>query len=1043
MRYLLIIVVILCAVFENAWSQNRGSSRYVPPEDFDGESTRAPRLASNRGAGLRRGQRPTKEPEVPVVEDQLKSNQPPESPARTTGRRVPQRTRTRQVAAPPPPPPPVPLEEAAPLHPAPSGEALDTPATEPEGRPQGGRRRRPKKRRKPQTNVPKEEDESPKEVSSLSENKGPNSDVINDDRRRTEDFQSNPQLRNPPPKFDFEPNHLPEKSVWDSNSTPEQPHRNTAGPQYFRPQAATNRLPLDDVEHGGNSEYADSSPVNPNIDAPYRYNPGEHPSSIRSEGSYVPILNPIRVPSDGASRLNPEDYSNTRNKESSRQTLPSDENIPLGVQGNIYPAQDPNEVIRSRGPHNIPDQPSIPTRGHSEVRLLKDDRSQLPSQYGPSNFESTDGSPVHLEPKITEKNEEVPTPLNRLPNPSEIHYDSAYSEHSDNTPRVARKREESVEPNIRRTPARRGGETKPQDNDNDAEFDRRQTSQYRPPLQRTGSRYNSNSEDATLDGITRNRAQQQPPSTAPPRGRSPARYQPSTNENTPERTRNSARHPIESSADDASSRTRSSSNSQSTSTRGSQRYAPETVQNTPRTSSRRQPVPANAPRNIEYTPKAPAPVRIDDITSNDHRSQPNTPRTLYQPSTNLREEIEPEDYPVRNTLRSRPQYEVRDSEPSSPYEESDEDPNTYDDEYQVPRQPTTRGRASERQQSPQSEYQQPPNIQQTRPGSQYEAPQNPRSRQQPQYQEHQNPRSRQQPQHQASQNPREEYRQPSPRQNVESPRQQARSRQQDPEPSAPRSRNSGGSKFICPLAYGFFGHPLQCDKYYECKNGTAEMNLCSDGLAFNEKNSPNLRCDSLRDVDCKSRPELQEPQPTRNCPRRFGLFAHETDCTKFWNCVDGTDTEIQCPPGLAYNEELGTCDWADLVESSCKSEELLGFKCPEATAHDLLDGVYTTYPHPTNCQLHFTCIKGTDGLRRPRLLSCNEGLVFDQSSTACKRPEDVPGCEEFYGPRIPPKKKPARQSAPREPEPEEELYEEPPPTPSPRRRGSGNRRTRN
>lgn len=252
----------------------------------------------------------------------------------------------------------------------------------------------------------------------------------------------------------------------------------------------------------------------------------------------------------------------------------------------------------------------------------------------------------------------------------------------------------------------------------------------------------------------------------------------------------------------------------------------------------------------------------------------------------------------------------------------------------------------------------------------------------------------------------------------------------DPETAAPKSN------FKCPQPFGFFADSRQCDKYYECRNGTAVESLCTDGLAFNEVSAPKfLRCDSLRDVDCSSRPELQPPQSTKNCPRRFGLFPHETDCTRFWNCVDGISTEVTCPPGLVYSDDKATCDWADLVENTCKSEDLLGFKCPEASSAELQDGVYSRYPHPNDCRLHFTCIKGADGARRPRMLSCNDGTVFDPQKGQCTRADNVPGCENYYGP---PRERSKPQPQPQQPSSEE--VEEPEPRATRRRRP--NKRTR-
>lgn len=807
--------------------------------------------------------------------------QSPENPVRTTARRVPQRT-PQQLA--PPPPPPVPVEEAVPLHPAPVIDPQVPPAA-PEGRPQGTRRRRPKKRRRPQSTVPKVEDE-PEKPPVLVPEKDKISELLNNDDKRTDTFQSNPQSRNAPPNFDSDPSYPPAKESWENDSPIDQPHRNIARPQYFRPQPATNRLPIDETGPAGNSqEYVESTPNNPNVDAAAPYVPQKPPTPTRNEAAYIPVLPPIRVPSEGSSRLPPEDFPSTRTKETTRQTYPSDYSVPLRSHSNKPPVPDPDDVIRTTGAkpiHNIIpqlDDDNIPTRGHSEVRLPEVEKPLISPEYPQSDFNPDEELPIPPEPssKSSGDNEEPHNPANRLPNPSEIHYDSVYPEFLDNpsrgSQRIAGRRQETVESPARNpsySSPRRDTGTKPQEYDNDAEIDRRQASQYRPPLQRSSSRYIS--EDS--DEATRSRVQQSPPAS-PPRGRGSSRYQQRADDTVAKRlppidhakphidhieSFSPSRTPVDDTVAErqppidharphidhvesfSPSRTRSTSGTHSASrTRGSQRSSPEPIENNPSTTSRRQSIPVDT----QHTPPNPEYIPIDEIIKSGPRS-PASSRTISQPPPSVPTENEPDFAPARNTLRPRPQYETRDAEPVHAYEESVEGANDYNPPPQIPRQSNTRGRTNQRtqmprQQPPEPEYEAPPSRTPSRQAAQYEPPQNPRSRHQPQYQPPQNPR------------------QENTRQNAPNSRQQGRSRQPNSEIAAPKSRSSGGSKFTCPDAFGFFADPVQCDKYYECRNGTAEENLCSDGLAFNEISAPKfLRCDSLRDVDCKSRPELRK-----------------------------------------------------------------------------------------------------------------------------------------------------------------------------------------
>lgn len=65
-------------------------------------------------------------------------------------------------------------------------------------------------------------------------------------------------------------------------------------------------------------------------------------------------------------------------------------------------------------------------------------------------------------------------------------------------------------------------------------------------------------------------------------------------------------------------------------------------------------------------------------------------------------------------------------------------------------------------------------------------------------------------------------------------------------------------KFECPTANGSFPHPVQCDKYYDCKDDIAEEVLCSDGLVFNKNLTRAGKCDQIFNVDCGDRTKLRE-----------------------------------------------------------------------------------------------------------------------------------------------------------------------------------------
>jgi len=53
----------------------------------------------------------------------------------------------------------------------------------------------------------------------------------------------------------------------------------------------------------------------------------------------------------------------------------------------------------------------------------------------------------------------------------------------------------------------------------------------------------------------------------------------------------------------------------------------------------------------------------------------------------------------------------------------------------------------------------------------------------------------------------------------------------------------------------------------------------------------------------------------KNCPGAGPLVAHESDCTKYYQCTGrGTGVLGQCGPGLRFDKRIGTCNWAQMVQ---------------------------------------------------------------------------------------------------------------------------------
>lgn len=70
---------------------------------------------------------------------------------------------------------------------------------------------------------------------------------------------------------------------------------------------------------------------------------------------------------------------------------------------------------------------------------------------------------------------------------------------------------------------------------------------------------------------------------------------------------------------------------------------------------------------------------------------------------------------------------------------------------------------------------------------------------------------------------------------------------------------------------------------------------------------------------------LDGPISTEHCDWLYGIFGHETSCTRYWTCWNGTATEQLCIGGLLYNENAHSCDWPENVDGCQKHRNYLLF----------------------------------------------------------------------------------------------------------------------
>ncbi|XP_035735217.1 protein obstructor-E-like [Vespa mandarinia] len=191
-----------------------------------------------------------------------------------------------------------------------------------------------------------------------------------------------------------------------------------------------------------------------------------------------------------------------------------------------------------------------------------------------------------------------------------------------------------------------------------------------------------------------------------------------------------------------------------------------------------------------------------------------------------------------------------------------------------------------------------------------------------------------------------------------------------------------------------------CDRYWECVNGRPELFDCPNGLVFAGKHRGVTEgCDyPWRANYCDGKRQANPPISADHCDWLYGIFGHETSCTRYWTCWNGTATEQLCIGGLLYNERARSCDWPENVEG-CQKHPLCN------------DDANGNVPLGKSCNRYWQCQGGY-----PRLQRCPAMLVFDRRSLRCV----VPPTEDCDVPTTQPSLDGDLQDGRIEQEPEEE-----------------------
>jgi len=118
-----------------------------------------------------------------------------------------------------------------------------------------------------------------------------------------------------------------------------------------------------------------------------------------------------------------------------------------------------------------------------------------------------------------------------------------------------------------------------------------------------------------------------------------------------------------------------------------------------------------------------------------------------------------------------------------------------------------------------------------------------------------------------------------------------------------------------------------------------------------------------------------------------GPFPVEEDCTSFYKCSNGYRTLHNCPSNLLFNPAISVCDWPENVQCGNTEEtkqEVEKEACKDENGNGITGGPYKV---ESDCTVFYMCSAGYKTTQ-----NCVPGLVFNQASSACDWPANVPEC---------------------------------------------------
>uniref|UniRef100_A0AAG5DIN3 Chitin-binding type-2 domain-containing protein n=1 Tax=Anopheles atroparvus TaxID=41427 RepID=A0AAG5DIN3_ANOAO len=184
--------------------------------------------------------------------------------------------------------------------------------------------------------------------------------------------------------------------------------------------------------------------------------------------------------------------------------------------------------------------------------------------------------------------------------------------------------------------------------------------------------------------------------------------------------------------------------------------------------------------------------------------------------------------------------------------------------------------------------------------------------------------------------------------------------------------NVQGQSTVCvgQPQHHFVAHETDCWRYYTCVDGQAILHECPESSIF---------------IDAIQKCHFGDRSACVSCPvSGVKNFPVSGSCTKFIQCINGSQVQRECPAGTQFDMTVEQCNVATAVENSACSDIDIPITPPSLNPLSGCIGNVgvNNVPHPTDCTLFYLCIDQMQFLQQ-----CGPNLVFDLNTLQCNRPE--------------------------------------------------------